>query len=54
MRYCSAVFSVVAACLGIVISIMAVTPVGLTIVGTDIVGFLIFLLIGSFSKRRKV
>ena len=51
---CSAVFSVVAACLGIVISIMAGTPVGSTIVGTDIVGFLIFLLIGTFSKRRKV
>lgn len=50
---CSAVFSVVAACLGIVISIMAGTPVGSTIVGTDIVGFLIFLLIGTISKRRK-
>lgn len=51
---CSAVFSVVAAGLGILISIVAGTPVGSTIVGTDIVGFLIFLLIGTLLKRRKV
>lgn len=51
---CSAVFSVVAAGLGILISIVAGTPVGSTIVGTDIVGFLIFLLIGTISRRRKV
>ena len=49
---CSAVFSVVAAGLGILISIVAGTPVGSTIVGTDIVGFLIFLLIGTFTRRK--
>ena len=49
---CSAIFSVTCAFLGILISIMAGTPVGSTIVVTDIVGFLIFLLIGTFTKRR--
>ena len=49
---CSAVFSVLAAGLGILIAIMFGTPVGSTIVGTDIVGFLIFFLIGTFAKRR--
>ena len=49
---CSAIFSVTCAFLGILISIVADTPVGSTIVGTDIVGFLIFLLIGMFTKRR--
>ena len=49
---CSAIFSVTCAFLGILISIVADTPVGSTIVGTDIVGFLIFLLIGTFTKRR--
>ena len=49
---CSAIFSVTCAFLGILISIVADTPVGSTIVGTDIVGFLIFLLIGTFTKRK--
>lgn len=49
---CSAVFSVVAAGLGILLAIVLGTPVGSTIVGTDIVGFLIFFLIGTFAKRR--
>ena len=42
---CSAVFSVVAAGLGILLAIVLGTPVGSTIVGTDIVGFLIFFLL---------
>lgn len=49
---CSAVFSVIAAGLGILIAIMFGTPVGSTIVGTDIVGFLIFFLIGTFTKSK--
>ena len=49
---CSAVFSVVAAGLGILLAIVLGTPVGSTIVGTDIFGFLIFFLIGTFTKRR--
>ena len=49
---CSAVFSVLAAGLGILIAIMFGTPVGSTIVGTDIVGFLIFFLIGTFTKSK--
>ena len=51
---CSAIFSVTCAFLGILISIVADTPVGSTIVGTDIVGFLIFLLIGTFTKKKAV
>ena len=49
---CSAVFSVVAAGLGILLAIVLGTPVGSTIVGTDIVGFLIFFLIGIFTKSK--
>ena len=48
---CSAIFSVTCAFLGILISIVAGTPIGSTIVGTDIVGFLIFFLIGAIAKR---
>lgn len=51
---CSAIFSVTCAFLGIMISIVADTPVGSTIVATDIVGFLIFLLIGTFTKKKAV
>ena len=49
---CSAVFSVVAAFLGILIAIVAGTPVGSTIVATDIAGFVIFLVIGTITKRK--
>ncbi|MBP5428611.1 MAG: metal ABC transporter permease [Clostridia bacterium] len=49
---CSGVFSVVGAFLGILIAIVAGTPVGSTIVATDIVGFVIFLVIGAFAKRK--
>nr|MCR5689368.1 metal ABC transporter permease [Clostridiales bacterium] len=44
---CSAVFSVACALLGILISILAGTPVGSTIVAVDIVGFFIFFAFGS-------
>lgn len=49
---CSAVFSVVCTLLGILISILAGTPVGSTIVGIDIIAFFIFYIIGLFSKGR--
>ena len=51
---CSAIFSVTCAFLGILLSIVLETPVGSTIVATDIVGFLIFLVIGAFTKKRAV
>ncbi len=46
---CSAVFSVSCALLGMLISILAGTPVGSTIVAVDIVGFIIFSALG-FAK----
>ena len=49
---CSAIFSVTCAFLGILISIIAETPIGSTIVATDIAGFVIFLVIGSITKRK--
>jgi len=47
---CSAVFSVVCASLGLLISIFAGTPVGSTIVAVDIVGFGIFSFAGIFTR----
>ncbi|MBR0413426.1 MAG: metal ABC transporter permease [Eubacterium sp.] len=47
---CSAVFSVVCAALGILISVVAGTPVGSTIVGADMVGFFVFWLIGTLRR----
>ena len=44
---CSAIVSVVCAALGITISILAGTPVGSTIVGIDIIAFVIFFVIGK-------
>ncbi|MDO4548985.1 MAG: metal ABC transporter permease [Clostridia bacterium] len=44
---CSAILSVVCAVMGILISIIASTPVGSTIVAVDIVGFFAFSLIGK-------
>ena len=44
---CSAVFSVVCALLGMLISILAGTPVGSTIVAVDIVAFAAFYIAGS-------
>ena len=48
---CSAVFGVVAALVGILVSILAGTPVGATIVATDIIGFLLFTLLGLLKGR---
>jgi len=48
---CSVIVSVVCAALGIVISILAGTPVGSTIVAADIAGFGIFCLIGFITSK---
>lgn len=50
---CSAVFSVVCATLGILVSVLGGTPVGSTIVAVDIVGFVLFYIIGLVGGRRK-
>ena len=46
------VVSVVFAALGLFISIVFGTPVGSTIVIVDIVGFLVFAIIGLLNRRR--
>jgi len=48
---CSVIVSVVCAVLGILISILAGTPVGSTIVAADIAGFFAFALIGFMARR---
>ena len=48
----SAIFAVVCAVLGLVISVMTGTPVGSTIVATDAAAFLICCITGSIIKRR--
>ena len=48
---CSVIISVVCAVLGILISILLSTPVGATIVGTDLVCFVIFLIIGKVNRK---
>ncbi|MBP5362826.1 MAG: metal ABC transporter permease [Ruminococcus sp.] len=50
---CSAIISVVCAATGIIISILASTPVGSTIVSADIVVFLVFWIISAFTGRTK-
>ena len=47
---CSAVLSVVCAFSGIVISILAETPVGSTVVAVDIAAFALFCLVGAIKK----
>lgn len=49
---CSAVLSVCCSSVGILISILAGTPVGSTIVAIDIVGFIVFSVIGSFKGGK--
>lgn len=48
---CSAVLSVICALIGLIISILAETPVGSTIVAADIVAFAIFWIAGSIMNR---
>ena len=50
---CSAILSVFCALLGMLISILAGTPVGSTIVAVDIVAFIIFTVIGKLSGGKK-
>lgn len=50
---CSAVISVVCAAAGIIISILASSPVGSTIVTADIVVFLVFWVISAFTGRSR-
>ena len=50
---CSAVSSVVCAVLGILISVLYGTPVGSTIVAVDIIGFVIFYILGIFGGKRR-
>ncbi|MCR5148256.1 MAG: metal ABC transporter permease [Eubacterium sp.] len=47
---CSAIISVICAFVGMIISLLYNTPVGSTIVTTDMVVFLIFLMIGKIAK----
>lgn len=49
---CSAVFSVVCAVAGIIISILYATPVGSTIVMIDAIGFALFYIIGLIGERK--
>ena len=51
---CSAVFSVVCAFLGMVISILAGTPVGSTIVAVDVAGFLVFCITGRIREGVRI
>lgn len=44
---CAGIFSVVCAVVGLLISILAGTPVGATIVAVDMVGFAVFALVGK-------
>ena len=48
---CSVIFSVVCAAIGLVISILAGTPVGSTIVAVDIAGFIAFGFAGFIVRR---
>jgi len=48
---CSVIISVVCAALGILISIIAGTPVGSTIVAVDIIGFIAFSVTGMLIRR---
>lgn len=50
---CSAVFSVVCAVLGILLSVLYGTPVGSTIVTVDVAGFALFFIIGVLGGKRK-
>ncbi|MBR4450204.1 MAG: metal ABC transporter permease [Clostridia bacterium] len=50
---CSAVFSVICALLGILISVITGTPVGSTIVAADIVAFALFTLAGKIMRGKR-
>lgn len=50
---CSAVFSVICALLGILVSVLAGTPVGSTIVAADIIGFVLFTVAGKIIGGKR-
>lgn len=50
---CAAIYSVVCSSLGILIAVLAGTPVGSTIVAVDIVVFAVFCAVGFISGRKK-
>jgi zinc transport system permease protein len=49
----SAIFSVVCTALGILIAILAGTPVGSTIVGVDLLGFVLFSIVGFVGGSKR-
>ena len=49
---CSTIFSIICAGLGLLISILYGTPVGSTIVGIDILGFIVFFTIGKIRGGK--
>ena len=51
---CAVVLSVACTALGIVVSILAGTPVGSTIVAVDIVGFAVFAVVGRITQGGEV
>lgn len=50
----SAIFSVVCSTIGLLVSILTGTPVGSTIVASDIVGFIICIILSNFKRGAKV
>ncbi len=51
---CSAVLSVCCSTLGILISVLAGTPVGSTIVGVDIIAFALMTMLGFILRRKTI
>ena len=51
---CSAVLSVTCAFIGILVSVLAGTPVGSTIVATDMAAFLVSCMAGRFMGRQRI
>lgn len=50
---CSAAFSVICSLLGILVSVLAGTPVGSTIVAADIAGFVLFTVLGKIVGGKR-
>lgn len=50
----SAIFSIVCSTIGLLVSILTGTPVGSTIVASDIVGFIICIILSNFKSGAKI
>ena len=50
----SAIFSVICTGVGIIVSILSGTPVGSTIVAIDIIGYIIFIIIGKIKYTTRI